>query len=158
MLCAPIISYHLGNQSILNMPNLRELFLCEATATISPKLFWLEDALQPPDEILCLSKKRNCYFRNEHDVPSKAHWVITVTKAACLNGTNFSSNRFHNKILDRDWFSAYLCLVIGARSPGRPMTPIHFDLFLIRYPRGSHANYARFSGFLRTVFYSFKNL
>ena len=61
------------------MPNLRELFLCEATATISPKLFWLEDALQPPDEILCLSKKRNCYFRNEHDVPGKAHWVITVT-------------------------------------------------------------------------------
>ena len=71
------------------MPNLRELFLCEATATTSPKLFWLEDVLQPPDEILCLSKKRNCYFRNEHDVPGKAHWVITVTKATRFNGTFF---------------------------------------------------------------------
>ena len=140
------------------MLNLRELFLCKVTATTSPKLFWLEDVLQPPDEILCLSKKRNCYFRNEHDVPGKAHWVIIVTKAPCLNGTIVSSNRFYNKILDRDWFSACLCLVIGARSHGCPMTPIHFDLFEIGYPRDSHANYARFSGFLRTVFYSFQNL
>ena len=49
-------------------------------------------------------------------MPGKAHWVIIVTKAACLNGTIFSNNRFYNKILDRDWFYARLSQSIGTRS------------------------------------------
>ena len=43
-------------------------------------------------------------------------------------------NRIYNRTLDRDWFSARLFHVIGARSHGCPITGGWFEVFVIGYP------------------------
>ena len=69
-------------------------------------------------------------------------------------------NRIYDKlkILDRDWFSAPTCHVIGARSRECPITGVRVELSLIGYPRDSHVNYARFNSFLCNVSFSFQML
>ena len=75
---------------------------------------------------------------------------------------NFEFNRIFKKILDRDWFSAYLSRnrraitwVSNYRCPiwkSLNRTPV------IGYPRNFYVNHSRFNGFLSNVFCSFQDL
>ena len=49
------------------------------------------------------------------------------------NDDDYDDNRIYNKILDRDWFSALICHVIGAWSRGCPITGALFEIFVIWY-------------------------
>ena len=75
----------------------------------------------------------------------------------------YAINRIYNKILDRDWFSARLFVTYSERDHvgvRLQVSDLNFSnrTPVIGYPRDFHVNYARFNGFLRNVFYSFRNL
>ena len=72
--------------------------------------------------------------------------IVSVTKFSIVYGsprTYLSRNR---RVIT--WVSSYRCLIWTFCN----RTPV------IGYPRDFHVNYARFSGFLSNVFYTFQNL
>ena len=62
------------------------------------------------------------------------------------------NNRIHNKILDRDWFSAHLFVTLSARDYVR----VRLQVSDLNFLKSDTCNWI--NGFLSNVFYSFRNL
>ena len=70
-------------------------------------------------------------------------------------------NHIYNKILDSDWFSARLFVTKSARDHvgvQLQLSDLSNWIPVIGCPHDFHINYARFNGFLSSVFYSLQNL